>query len=82
MYPARIRRWSIAGDIPPRSLDRYALFADQSLSIDLEPRIFTTEEFLKKIEQGDRFAIESIKIGIPLFGEDFIHDLKLKCRVS
>jgi len=37
----------IADDVPRRSLDRYKIFADDSLSLDIEPRVFTTKEFLK-----------------------------------
>jgi hypothetical protein len=72
----------IADSIPPRSLDRYALFADNTLSVDIEPRIFTTKELLKMIQEGDHFAIESMKKGIPLFGEAFIMDLKLRYRIA
>jgi len=70
----------IADDVPTRSLDRYALFANGSLSIDLEPRIFTTNEFVQLIQEGDHFAIESMKKGIPLYGETFIEGLKLKYK--
>jgi hypothetical protein len=69
----------VADNIPHRSLDRYALFADDSLSIDIEPRVFTTEEFLKMIEERNHFAVESVKRGIPLFGEAFI--LKSRYRL-
>jgi predicted nucleotidyltransferase len=70
----------IADDVPASSLDRYALFADPSLSIDLEPRVYKTKEFLRKVQQGDRFAIESTEIGIPLFGESFFEKLKSMIR--
>jgi len=72
----------ITDDVPPRSLDRYTLFADNGLSIDIEPRIFTTREFLKKIQERDHFTIESVKSGITLFGEAFIADLKLRYRLD
>jgi hypothetical protein len=66
----------IADDVPTRPLDRYALFADATLKVDLEPRVYKTTEFLSKIKERDRFAIESLKIGIPLFGARFFNNLK------
>ena len=72
----------IADDVPSRSLDRYALFIDNSLSVEIEPRIFTTEEFLKMIKTGDHFALDSVMKGIPLFGENFIENLKSRNTVT
>jgi len=72
----------IADDVPARMADRYALFADTSLGIDLEPLVYTTKELLKRIEQADHFAIESISKGIPLFGEDFVRNLKSKYHLA
>jgi len=68
----------IADEIPRKSLDRYALFQDSSLTIDLEPRIYTSSEFLRKVEQGDHFAVEALEEGIPLFGGLFLKKLKSK----
>jgi predicted nucleotidyltransferase len=68
----------IADDVPAAPLKRYALFADTSLTIDLEPRVYTTREFLNKVEQRDRFAVECLEVGIPLFGEQFFDSLKSK----
>jgi hypothetical protein len=68
----------IADEIPRKSLDRYRLFSDSSLSIDIEPRIYTSREFLSKVEQGDHFAIEALEKGIALFGEQFFKNLKSK----
>ena len=72
----------IADEVPERSLDRYTLFQDSSLSIDIEPRIYTTSEFLSKVEQGDHFAIETLERGIPLFGEQFLKNLKSKYSMA
>jgi predicted nucleotidyltransferase len=72
----------IADDVPPRSLDRYGIFADDSLSLDVEPRVFTTKEFLKMVRERDRLAIESVVRGIPLFGGAFILNLKSEYGIS
>jgi len=66
----------IADSIPSRVLERYALFAESRVPIDVEPRVYTTEEFISMIRRGDRFALESLKVGIPLYGEQFFEDLK------
>ena len=68
----------IADEVPGKPLDRYTLFQDLSLSIDIEPRIYTTREFISKVEQGDHFAIEALEKGIPLFGAQFLKNLKSK----
>jgi predicted nucleotidyltransferase len=66
----------IADRIPCRVLERYALFAESGMPIDVEPRVYTTKEFISKVHQGDRFALESLKIGIPLHGKQFFEDLR------
>ena len=59
----------IAENLPSRVLERYALFSEPKMSIDLEPRAYTPKEFIYMIHQGDRFALESLEIGIPLYGD-------------
>jgi predicted nucleotidyltransferase len=66
----------IADNLPTRVLERYALFAEPSMPIDLEPRVYTLDEFISKVLQGDRFAVESLEIGIPLYGERFFKELR------
>jgi len=66
----------IADDLPSRVLERYALFSEPRMPIDLEPRVYTTEEFINKIRQGDHFALQSLEIGIPLHGEQFFRELR------
>jgi predicted nucleotidyltransferase len=66
----------IADKVPVNVLERYALFSDPRLPIDLEPRVYTTEEFISKARQGDRFALEALEIGIPLYGEQFFNDVR------
>jgi predicted nucleotidyltransferase len=66
----------IADDLPSRILERHSLFSESRLPIDVEPRVYTPEEFIRNIREGDRFALESLEIGIPLHGEQFLMDLK------
>ena len=66
----------IAENLPSRVLERYALFSEPKMSIDLEPRVYTPKEFVGMIRQHDRFALESLEVGIPLYGEQFFKDLK------
>jgi hypothetical protein len=66
----------IADNVPANVLERYALFSDPEFPIDLEPRVYTTKEFVNMIRQGNRFALESLELGIPLHGERFFRDLK------
>lgn len=66
----------IADNVPARFLDRCVLFADAKMPVDLEPRVYTTEEFIRKVQEGDRFAVESIEIGIPLHGERFFNEVR------
>jgi hypothetical protein len=66
----------IADNVPTRALERHALFAEQRIPIDVEPRVYTTKEFINKVRRGDRFALECLEIGIPLHGEQFLTALK------
>ena len=66
----------IADDVPTNVLERYALFSDPELPIDLEPRVYTTEEFISKVHRGDRFALETLETGIPLYGKQFFNELR------
>jgi len=66
----------IADNLPGDILKRYALFSEPTMPIDVEPIVYTPDEFAKKVRQGDRFAVESLKTGIPLYGEQFLNDLR------
>lgn len=66
----------IADNLPDQMLERYALFADPSMPIDVEPRVYTTDEFISKVYRRDSFAIESLETGVPLHGEQFFKDLR------
>jgi hypothetical protein len=66
----------IADNVPTNVLERYALFSDPEFPIDLEPRVYTTKEFVNMIREGNGFALESLELGVPLHGERFLRDLK------
>jgi hypothetical protein len=64
----------IADEIPAKSLERFPLNASDRLSVGLEPRIFTTGDFLNMLQLGDHFASEALSLGIPIFGAEFVKD--------
>jgi hypothetical protein len=66
----------VIADIRADVLERYALFPNPEFPIDLEPRVYMTKEFVNMIHQGDRFALESLELGMPLHGEPFLRGLK------
>jgi predicted nucleotidyltransferase len=66
----------IADNVPANVLERYAIFSDPKFPIDLEPRVYTTNEFVNMIRQDNRFALESLELGVPLYGERFFRELK------
>jgi len=70
----------VADNVPENVLERYALYAEPKMPIDVEPRVYTTQELVTKIRQGDRFVLESLEVGIPLYGEQFLNDLKQSLR--
>lgn len=70
----------IAEDLPKDVLERHALYAEANLPIDLQPRIYTTREFINMLSQRDHFAHECLALGIPLYGRQFFEDLKQSLR--
>jgi predicted nucleotidyltransferase len=66
----------IADDLPLQLLDRHVLFADSAIPVDLEPRAYTPDEFVAMVKQGDHFATEALRIGKPLYGDQYFSDLK------
>lgn len=54
--------------------DRVALLYSD-LPIDMEPRAYSAEEFSTMVRQGEGFAIEALKVGIPLYGEKYVREL-------
>jgi hypothetical protein len=72
----------IANHLPTSVLDRYLLFSESGLPVDVEPRAYTTKEYVGLVKRGDRFALESLEIGIPLYGKKFFEDLResIRCK--
>jgi predicted nucleotidyltransferase len=68
----------IAEGLPERVLERYSMFADTTLPVDVEPRAYSVEEFLRMVHRGDHFALEVLKAGIPLFGDDYLREVKTR----
>lgn len=66
----------IADDLPTDMLERCVLFAEPKMPLDVIPIVYTVNELLRRIRQRDRFALEALEIGIPLYGEDFLKDLQ------
>ncbi|MBS7627129.1 nucleotidyltransferase domain-containing protein [Candidatus Bathyarchaeota archaeon] len=66
----------IADDLPSNILDRHTIFSDNRMPIDLEPHVYTAEEFLNLLRLGDRFILDTLRFGIPLYGKRFFNQLK------
>jgi len=66
----------IADNLPGQVLDRYAIFAEADLPVDVEPRAYSPEEFLSMVRQGDHFAIETLEVGVSLYGGGYFRGLK------
>lgn len=60
--------------------ERYSAFADTSLPVNLEPRVYSVDEFMHMLSQADRFAVEAVKVGIPLYGESYFNELKREVK--
>ncbi|MEM1523168.1 MAG: hypothetical protein QXY49_07350 [Thermofilaceae archaeon] len=54
-------------------------FIDPSLPVDVEPRVYTTEEFLKMAEEGRRIIGEILAYGKLLAGDPEIIEAARKC---
>jgi len=62
----------IADNIPERPIDRLKEFIDPTLPIDLDVRVYTSEEFLKMAEKGMRIVKEVVRYGIVIAGDPTI----------
>ena len=65
----------IADDLPRNPLERYLQFAEPSLPFDIEPRAYTPREFGSMVKQRDVFAIQALRVGIPLYGRKYFEHL-------
>ena len=59
----------IVNNAPSNPLDRIKEFIDPSLSIDLQPRVYTFQEFIEMARQRSRIVRETIEHGILLGGD-------------
>ena len=58
----------ICDEAPERHIDRAIPFMDPSMPVDVEPRVYTTEEFLRMAREGRRVVREAVEHGILLAG--------------
>jgi hypothetical protein len=56
-----------------------ALFADPKMPIDIEPRAYTTKEFINRAHQGG-FALESVENRITFYGKRFFERIREPLR--
>ena len=59
----------ISDGVPERPMDRVIAFMDPTLSVDVEPRVYTTEEFLRMAGEARRIVREVVEHGILLAGD-------------
>ncbi len=59
----------VADDVPRRCMDRSPRFMDPSLSVDLEPRVYTTGELLAMARRGAGVVGEIVRHGVLLAGD-------------
>lgn len=57
---------------PERPLDRVSSFIDPTLPVDVEPRVYTSEELLKMAKEGRRIIGEILEHGKLLAGDEGI----------
>ena len=70
----------ISDNIPENPVERIEDFIDPTLSIDIEPRVYTIKEYIKMAEEGRRIIDEVLKYGILLAGDRKILD-EIKIRM-
>ncbi len=71
----------IADNVPSRPMDRIKDFLDPTLSVDVEPRVYTRDEILEMARCGSKVVEEIASYGILLAGdrkifEDIIKEFK------
>lgn len=63
--------------MPSRAIDRITEYIDSTLPIDVEPRVYTTEEIIKMATEGRRIVKEIVSYGILLAGDrEIIENLR------
>jgi len=59
----------IVDEAPDRPQDRVLDFLDPTLTLDVEPRVYTAEEFLRMAREGGRLVKEIVEHGKLLAGD-------------
>ena len=62
----------VSDNVPERSLDRITDFIDPTLSVDVEPRVYTSRELLKMAEEGRKIVREILEYGKLLAGDESV----------
>ena len=62
----------ISDNVPSRPIDRIKEFIDPTLSIDIEPRVYTSEEILIMAKKKSSIIKEIVEHGILLSGDEKI----------
>jgi predicted nucleotidyltransferase len=66
----------VRDDYPKKLPDRISDFIDPTLSVDVEPRVYTLSEFSKMAQNKERIIREIEKYGIILAGDvSFVKDI-------
>jgi predicted nucleotidyltransferase len=58
----------VVREAPANPLERISAYIDPKLPLDLEPRVFTVEEFFRLARERRRFALEVLTKGVLLAG--------------
>jgi len=68
----------ISDNVPKRFIDRITDFIDPTLPIDIDPRVYTTEEILRMAKEGKKIIKEIVDHGKVLAGNsEIINILKM-----
>ena len=59
----------VADNVPERPIDRIPRFIDPTLPVDLQPRVYTTSEFMEMARRRARIIREALSYGILLAGD-------------
>jgi len=62
----------ISDNVPENPLDRIKIFLDLTLPIDVQPRVYTTQEIFKMARQKRRIIEEIVRHGKILAGDEKI----------
>ncbi|HDD64354.1 MAG: nucleotidyltransferase domain-containing protein [Thermoprotei archaeon] len=68
----------IADNVPSRPMDRIKDFLDPTLSVDVEPRVYTRDEILEMARRGSKVVEEIASYGILLAGDRKIFEEIIK----